>query len=608
MRVQSILLPDEICNVEELYFHRNRNRIDFDGYFNLFYIEKRLKYTNYSGLNLCLRLCGYKVLYLMHDQKVIQTIYLEENETKEYSIPFPYGEINEGVFWFSLEKSESEESASIEGYFEGVIREEDKKHPEIVVDICTFRREDYVAKNLKTMTERIFQNHELEVSAHLRVFVIDNGQTLSDNRKIQELIKQSQEKITVFPNINTGGAGGFTRGMLEALRIKDKEKITHVLLMDDDAVFAPDLFVRVYGFLAGLKEKYRDITVGGALLREDYPYIQHACGEWLSGFAVENENPLVDLRQYTNCTAEFMCTTSHAHDRYSGWWCCCYSLNTVREDNLPWPLFIHHDDIEFGIRNAKTGIVFLNGVGVWHKGFELTFAGINRYYDVRNTLISTALCGEKTKWQVKKWIWKCMTGALIEFRYTEAGFVYRALLDFCRGPQWLSQIDAEKLNNFLRSQIVLQPIENLKEKLTDREYQDIIRQINLYRDHFGLEKIREYYTPERRKGSLLKKLTFNGWILPAKKENPLAISALDSPFLAFRRRRIVLFEPITGKAEIAEKNNAFLLRIFRLYIKVSIAIDHFYDRAVEDYRERNGEFTSKEAWERYLRIEENGKN
>lgn len=47
VQLQSILFPDShVCQVEELYFHRynqiqETERIDFDGYFNLFYIEKR---------------------------------------------------------------------------------------------------------------------------------------------------------------------------------------------------------------------------------------------------------------------------------------------------------------------------------------------------------------------------------------------------------------------------------------------------------------------------------------------------------------------------------------------------------------------------------------
>ena len=47
------------------------------------------------------------------------------------------------------------------------------------------------------------------------------------------------------------------------------------------------------------------------------------------------------------------------------------SLNLVRPDNLPIPLFLHHDDIEFGIRNQKAGIVFLNGLAYGIRGLNL---------------------------------------------------------------------------------------------------------------------------------------------------------------------------------------------------------------------------------------------
>lgn len=50
--------------------------------------------------------------------------------------------------------------------------------------------------------------------------------------------------------------------------------------MDDDAVVEPDLLVRIYGFLSTVKEIWKDITIGGALLREDYPYLLLCAGEW----------------------------------------------------------------------------------------------------------------------------------------------------------------------------------------------------------------------------------------------------------------------------------------------------------------------------------------
>ena len=74
--------------------------------------------------------------------------------------------------------------------------------------------------------------------------------------------------------------------MIEAIEEKERLGLTHVQLMDDDAIMDPELFVRAYGFLGMRKDEWEDIRLGGTLLREDYPYICQAMGEWFEGFNV----------------------------------------------------------------------------------------------------------------------------------------------------------------------------------------------------------------------------------------------------------------------------------------------------------------------------------
>lgn len=610
MRLQTILLPMEgICNVTEMYFHKAGSRIDFDGYFNLFYIEKRKHYTELQGLRLKLTLKGYGRVFLMHNRQVLKEEILREHIETEYCFEFPYLHTENGVFWFALEEADCNEKV-MRGYYEGLAL--NPRAVNLVAAICTYKREPYILRNLKTIREQFFcRSEELDAATHMRLWLIDNGKTLKDQKEICQLITEVNaqdsnggERIRIYPNRNAGGSGGFTRGMLEAVRQKDRLGLTHILLMDDDALFDPDLFVRVYGFLSTLKETYRTVTLGGTLLREDFPYIQQACGEWFDHFAVRNEHPLVDLRFYQNCTAPFLCESADEQKRYSGWWCCCYSLEVVRSNNLPIPLFLHHDDIEFGIRNRKNGIVFLNGVGVWHKGFELTFTGANLYYDVRNSLITTALHEpQRTAWEVKKWIWKRITAAAIEFRYAEAKLVYQGLIDFCKGPGWLYSQDPDKLNTAVRSQTALSNIEDLKAELTPDEYDGILQEIDQYRKTFGIETLRGYYSPEHRNAGLLKKATFNGWFLPTDK-TLTAISATDSPFAAYRKKRVVLFEPFSGKATVAGRDFREFRRAVGFYIKTSRIIDRHYKRAASEYRERLREMTSQKAWEHYLGLSE----
>lgn len=80
-------------------------------------------------------------------------------------------------------------------------------------------------RNLQQLKERILDNRELEVSEHVTVYVIDNGKTLSHIDTIKALQNTSEGKIHILENKNAGGAGGFTRGMMEVLQAKNGRKL-----------------------------------------------------------------------------------------------------------------------------------------------------------------------------------------------------------------------------------------------------------------------------------------------------------------------------------------------------------------------------------------------
>lgn len=612
MRLQNIQLPEpEICSEEALYYHRDEKWLKFDGYFNLFYIEKWKTYTDFDSLELHLSLRNCRAVRLMHDETVLLEMNLENTgdaertgypgkteEVQEMVLQVPVSEYQKGVFWFAV-KARSQDSCrppEVSGWYEG---ESARTWPvRIAAVVCTYKRESYVLRNLKQMAAFLAKPENQDL--RLCYWLIDNGRTLTEHDEIRELAKSYPDVIRIIPNSNTGGAGGFTRGMMEAIREKEALGLTHVLLMDDDAVFDPELFVRAYGFLRGRKERWKNIALGGSLWREDVPYIQQASGEWFGNFAVQNDFLLADLRKKETCTALYMCESAHKHPVYSGWWCSCMSLDVVTRDNLPIPLFLHHDDIEYGIRNQAHGIAFLNGIGVWHKGFEQTFPGVNVYYDVRNTLITVALTEPKRRRiDILKWIWKRITALLIEFRYSEMKLAYQAFYDFCRGPEWLHQVHAEKLNQWLREQIQFGGEEELKNRLSESEYKEAMKQIKQYQDAFGIDCVKKYYSPKRKKAGIIKLLTFNGWFLPARREIAV-LSPMESPFQAYRCSRIVLFEPFTGKMRVAEKNGKELISAVRLYVSAGVLAALKLKTASRQYREKRAEITHYDAWKKYL--------
>lgn len=626
MRLQSILLPDKnICDVEEMYFHRDGDTILFDGYFNLFYLEKHHKYCDIDTLTLEIEIKGFRNLYVMHDTQEVHKEVLEsrpisgrdrliafrENRqiiekdatslVQRLSIKLPYGLCKKGVLWFKAEvdprfaKSsekgkEREESWYIKGYYEGKKEQKDITpgstdnvsasdcQVELAVNICTFKREPYVLRNMMSLVnwlerERSLEGDVLEISKHMHVFIVDNGQTLSDNDDFQKLLLRAnggsnKKLIEVFPNANTGGTGGFSRGMREAIARKEDLSLTHLLMMDDDAVFDPDLFVRLYGFLSMLRPEYREITVGGALLREDYRYVQHAAGEWFTNYKVINEHPLEDMRSFENCTAEFMTGTDKEHQMYGAWWCCCYHMSAITNENIPLPIFVHHDDIQFGMKQTKKGIVYLNGICVWHQGFELVFPGVKQYYNMRNTLITMKMFEPKVlKKSIKYWTIRRYIGMLISYRYADCEFIIRGLRDYLRGERWLLESDPEAIHKELmetyRQLCGMKKVDELG--LSEEELVSVIRQIdkigcisadedNAQNTKLSVDGLRSYYSHERFNGPLSKKITFNGWFFPHK-EGIKVITPLDSPWDTYRYDKIVLYEPGSGKGAVMRRSN-----------------------------------------------------
>ena len=567
MKLQTIQYPSEsICNEESLYIQREGEWISFGGYFNLFYLEKHHRYCNIDKLTLELKVRGISSIKIMHDRNVVSEVNVESFDTGynrirralgkgrfsgedkntdvlDVSIELPYDKYDKGVFYFKALISDPEKW-SIKGAYYGTA---EKYNPvEVAVNICTYRREMYVLRNMKNLISYA-KEHGEEAFDKLHVFIVDNGRTLLENRELERIISDNRF-IEVIPNANTGGAGGFKRGMEEAIKRREELSLSHLLMMDDDAVFDPDLFVRLYGFLSVLKDEFKEITVGGSLMREDYQYIQHAAGEWFSNYKVINEHPLVDLRTFDACTSEFMTGTEKEHQLYGAWWCCCYSMNAITSENLPLPIFVHHDDIQFGMGQTERGIVFLNGIGVWHQGFETSFPGVKQYYNMRNTLITMQMYEpEKLRNSMLKWTVRRYIGMLINYRYADCEFVYRGFMDFLKGKEWLLNSDPEAIHK----ELILEYKRICPMRSLTPEEKALVDQSKI---DLSPDNLREYYNSDRFEGTTCKKLTFNGWFLPGKRTLKV-VTPLDTPWATYRQKQILLYEPATERGVVVKRDN-----------------------------------------------------
>ena len=73
----------------------------------------------------------------------------------------------------------------------------------------TFNKEEYILSNIDLIKRELLLADDFENQA-FHMYVVDNGRTLDAD-------DLSDSVVTVLPNENVGGSGGFTRGIMEAL-------------------------------------------------------------------------------------------------------------------------------------------------------------------------------------------------------------------------------------------------------------------------------------------------------------------------------------------------------------------------------------------------------
>ena len=156
--------------------------------------------------------------------------------------------------------------------------------------------------------------------------------------------------------------------------------------MDDDALLDINSLERTYAFLSYTKKQHSDLYIGGATLRLDKQNIQLESG------AVWNNNLLFNIKQNLDLTsvADILFNDLEESRSYNAWVFSCIPLESLSPSNLPLPLFVRGDDMEFGIRNSKK-ILTMNGICAWHAPLHNKYSSFMTYYTLRNQLVLNAL-------------------------------------------------------------------------------------------------------------------------------------------------------------------------------------------------------------------------
>lgn len=241
--------------------------------------------------------------------------------------------------------------------------------------ITTFNREAFLVANLTRLHGRMA-----------------GGCAIIVNHGAPGLEARLRNQLAVDPAIrwidqeNSGGAGGFTRGICEHREAGD---VSHVMLMDDDIDMPADLVERTHAILSYSRP---EVCLGGAMFDYHDRTRLFSAGDMLmpGSFGISHIAPPEGCDIATPGGVDFLARV-HRPD-FNGWWCFAFPIAAVDTVGLPMPCFIRGDDVEFGYRLKRAGMPTLGwpGLAVWHMPFADKSAPWHMFYDRRNSLFANA--------------------------------------------------------------------------------------------------------------------------------------------------------------------------------------------------------------------------
>lgn len=296
------------------------------------------------------------------------------------------------------------------------------------VVLCTHNRADACLDTLERMVA------DAEAMAFVdAVYVVDQGtESVAAKQRFAEVERALGPKLHYRTQANLGGAGGFTRGLVEALDANEGRS-TNVVFMDDDIILEPDTLIRVRAFA---DRTVSPVLVGGQMLCALHPQQLLADAEDFDPERLRVGLPITRSLARANMLRKRQ--EERVDAPYNAWWTCLIPGEVVRRIGHPLPMFFQWDDVEFGIRAREHGFatVTLPGAGVWHSDSDWkNWDDWARYFHFRNGLLVSALHSPFDTGKICRnlgWdIWCC----LVSMQYGLAATMIKAVEDFLRGPE-----------------------------------------------------------------------------------------------------------------------------------------------------------------------------
>lgn len=471
-------------------------------------------------------------------------------------------------------------------YYYARVAEEQINPVKIALCTTTFLKEDYIIPNIELVKNEVLAADDV-IAKNFHMFVIDNGRTLDAEAL-------SDEGVTVLPNPNVGGSGGFARGMMEAM--KHDENFTHVLLMDDDVSISTESLRRTFNLLSLATGKYKNAFINGAMLVaeepnrqfEDVSYVVNS-GAYAS---VKSNKYYMDQQQYIVRNEHIDVEIPKA---YGAWWFSCIPVSAIEQVGLPLPLFVRCDDVEYGMR-AKPIYMTMNGICVWHDGFMgRSRASVDSYQYVRNFLIMIAMtdCSSQDLFMLR--MERALRLQLRVMSYDAADLILDGIADYLKGPDYFASLNGEEvIKRNAKKNEKLVPLDELAEP-----YRNVTYNKRLLGDQ-------SYIKPFLK---LVRTLPYDRHLLPdvLLRDTPEAVFYSGLSILSPRTigtKTLVAIDLEGNQGAVRHMDRERYQQIMDRWKALKSELKERGDEVRAAYKEAQPYLTSTEFWEKYLGLDE----
>lgn len=560
MVLQNWILPDFSLGLPEVLYFRERTNasidsasgrvildaggaLDFESYFNAFNTADWKRRAGLQSLSVCLRLSGRVRVEVLLCRKSLASLVATRDcqaaDASDFVISLPASALGAATNGGYLAVRLASPSGGIVESVQFATEDPPRRKVRLAGVITHFKRENWVLPALQRIEAALERDAGFADSFHL--YVVDNSQSLE--------IAESPH-FTHVPNGNFGGAGGFTRGLLEAEQAGD---FTHCLFMDDDATLEVESIARTIKLLSYSVDP--GTAVAGTLFLDHQPHIVYEAGAHLD-FTLHCHHQGTDVSKRKG---RYKLSTRKTNPRYGGWWFFAFPISKVR--HYPFPYFVRGDDSTFGYSN-RFNIVCPTGVACWGESFENKDTPLTRYLDARHMLRTALVFGNTSASRLLRSSAPSVETLLQGFRYAAAEATIAGLTDALKPAEfWKRNADLGEVRQRLAGLIG-------EEKVVTPDARD------------GSEPQRPLSFRPKFRETLLRKLvraaTLNGlliprWVCPA---HPVVLAKGwgADPKMVFPHKSVVYMSKVSGAFYESKEDRLRHVRLKWMFFRTRLAV------------------------------------